>query len=88
MLTRRRTSCQENHHKINADSTQHSPAFFHSEDDIESDPQGAEDPCGETEQTYKSQDSNNLTVLDDVHEVAHDLWIKCRSHISEIGMPM
>ena len=31
-------SYQENHQKINADSTQHSPAFFHPEDDIESDP--------------------------------------------------
>src|SRR4030042_3304808 len=32
-------SYQENHQKINADSTQHSPALLHPEHDIESDPQ-------------------------------------------------
>src|SRR4030043_162641 len=31
-------SRQENHQKINADSTQNSPAFLHPEHDIESDP--------------------------------------------------
>ena len=81
-------SRQENHQKINGYSPQHSPAFLYPEHDIESDPQGAEDPGGEPEQTYKSQDSHNLTALDDVHEVSHYLWIQCRSHISEIGANM
>src|SRR4030042_2451551 len=43
-------SRQDNHQKINADSTKHSLALLHPEHDIESDPQGAEDPCGEPEQ--------------------------------------
>ena len=42
-------SYQENHQKINADSTQHPPAFLHPEHDIESDPHRAEDPCGNPE---------------------------------------
>ncbi len=36
----------------------------------------------------KSQDSHNLTVLDGVRKVFHNLWIQCRSYVSEIGSDM
>jgi len=79
---------QINHQKIDADSVKYPPALLHHEHDIESNSQGAEDTCGEPEQTYKSQDSHNLTVLYDIYKVFHNLWIQCRNHISEIGANM
>ena len=39
-------SCQNNHQKIDNYSSQYCPPFLRHEHDIESDPQGAEDPCG------------------------------------------
>ena len=38
--------------------------------------------------TYKSQSAHNLTVLDEVCKVFHDLWIQSRSQIPEIGANM